>query len=91
MEREDRNRVARTADEHIAAEVRAELARQQGTGKQLGSVLGLSAFAVSRRLRGLTPFSVSELQATAKYLGVDLADLLPTQSSPSATEPARTA
>lgn len=67
----------RNANEHIAAEVRAHLARRRRSGKQLASALDLSAFAVSRRLRGQTPFSASELQATAGFLGVDVADLLP--------------
>lgn len=60
----------------VAGEVRALLARRQISGKQLATHLGLSQFAVSRRLRGETPFSVDELAATAEWLGVPVASLL---------------
>lgn len=74
MERETRS-------QHIAAEVRATLARNQISGKQLAAHLGISQFAVSRRLRGETPFSVDELSATADFLAVSLEELLATKAA----------
>lgn len=69
MERETRS-------QQVAAEIRAVLARNQTSGKQLAGHLGISQFAVSRRLRGETPFSVDELSATADFLGIPLATLV---------------
>jgi transcriptional regulator with XRE-family HTH domain len=69
MEREGRS-------QQVAGEVRALLARRQISGKQLAAHLGISQFAVSRRLRGQTSFSLDELSAAADFLGVALEDLL---------------
>jgi len=63
--------------ERVGATVRAELRRRKVTQAQLAKVLGLSQMAVSRRLTGSVAFDVNELAATAGYLGVDLASLLP--------------
>lgn len=54
----------------MAAEVRAELARQRKTQGQLAGVLGMSPQAVSRRMCGAQAFDVNELQAVADFLGV---------------------
>lgn len=72
MEREGRS-------QHAAGEIRAHLARRQISGKTFAARLGLSQFAVSRRLRGQTPFSIDELSRAAEFLGVPLVDLLPSQ------------
>jgi transcriptional regulator with XRE-family HTH domain len=69
MEREGRSQL-------VAGEVRATLARRQISGKQLAAHLGVSQFAVSRRLRGETAFSIDELSATADYLGVPVSAFL---------------
>lgn len=69
MEREGRSR-------EVAGEIRALLARRQASGKQLASHLGMSQFAISRRLRGETPFSIDELAAAAEFLGVPMSDLV---------------
>ena len=65
----------------VAAEVRAEMARQRRTQAELAEHLNVSQAAVSRRLVGLVPFDVSELDEVAAFLGVPLADLLPTRRS----------
>jgi transcriptional regulator with XRE-family HTH domain len=69
--------MTRNVSEGVAEELRALLARRQISGKQLAAHLGISQFAVSRRLRGETPFTVDELTAIAEFLGVSLHDLLP--------------
>lgn len=65
----------------VAAEVRAELARQQVHQSTVARALGLSEMAVSRRTTGKTSFSVEELATVAAVLGVDVRDLLPVGSA----------
>jgi transcriptional regulator with XRE-family HTH domain len=81
MQREGRSR-------QVAGEVRAVLARRQISGKQLASQLGMSQFAISRRLRGETPFSIDELAASAEFLGVPLTELLPSSEELTAADTA---
>lgn len=54
----------------VAAEVRAELARRQISGRRLGLALGWSQYYVSARLRGEVPFSLADLKRMAEYLEV---------------------
>ena len=58
--------------ERIAAEIRAEVARQRATQVQLAQLLDLSQAAVSRRLSGDTPFTLNELAAIAQFLNVPI-------------------
>lgn len=58
-----------TAGKQVAAEVRAEMARQNRGQAALASLLGLSQAAVSRRLQGLVEFDVGELLKVADFLG----------------------
>lgn len=60
----------------VAANVRSELNRLGKTQCELATALKLSQTAVSRRLRGLTPFDVDELATTAELLGVSASSLL---------------
>lgn len=55
---------------HIAAEVRAEMSRQNKTQDDLAAVLGLSQQTVSPRLRGLRSFRAEELKVVADWLQV---------------------
>ncbi|HEY3261291.1 MAG TPA: helix-turn-helix domain-containing protein [Pseudonocardiaceae bacterium] len=61
----------------MAAEVRAEMARQNVPQRELGRVLGLSQGAAWRRLKGEVPFDVSELSKVADLLGVPMTQFLP--------------
>lgn len=61
---------------YVAAEVRAELGRQERNGSWLASELGVSEVWVSRRLRGITKFTVDDLVRIADALGVAASDLL---------------
>ena len=70
--------MARTPGELIADNIRAELARQRRTARQLARALGVSPATMSRRLSGEHPLTVDEAYAAARFLGVDVADLAPT-------------
>lgn len=53
----------------IAAEIRAEMARQQKTQRDLGEVLGIDQGSASLRLSGRRSFRAEELAAIAEWLG----------------------
>lgn len=69
--------VNQTAGECTAANVRAELARRRISGRELARGIGWSAPTTFRRLRGDTPFTIDELIAVARFLGVPVAALIP--------------
>jgi len=60
----------------VAANIRAELARQRVSQAQVAERLGLSQAAVSRRLTGQTPFELDEVAAVADLLAVAPSHLL---------------
>lgn len=62
---------------HIAAEVRAEMARQRKTVEAAGVVLHKSKQAASAQWRGARDFKPRELTALAEWLGVDVKQWLP--------------
>lgn len=64
----------------VASNVRAEMARQLYTSRDLADALGISQSAASRRMTGTTEFSFADLERTATWLEVELADLLGTGS-----------
>lgn len=64
----------------VAGEVRAEMARARISGVALAGHLGKSHAYVSRRLTGVVPFNVAELQKIAEILGVPVEQLLPTST-----------
>lgn len=66
----------------VAAEVRASLARDGRAAQTLASDTGISKAALSRKLRGLTPFYVEELLAIAVALDVDPAKFVSIASEP---------
>lgn len=59
----------------IGANVRAEMARRGISQTALASRLKVSQSAVSKRLRGETPFDVNELAKVARALGVSMDSL----------------
>lgn len=65
--------MANERDLHIrvAAEIRAEMARQHKLQRELAEALGLSQPQIGKRLRGTIPFDVAELQKAAEFLGVE--------------------
>lgn len=61
--------------ETVAANTRAELARQRVRHQDVAAALGLSQQAASRRLNGEVPFDSNELPILAEMLGLEVADL----------------
>ncbi|WP_157480086.1 helix-turn-helix domain-containing protein [Leifsonia sp. Root227] len=60
----------------IAAEVRAELARQRKTKKSLAEATGISPYTLTRRLAGEKPFLAEELQDIVVFLELPMQDFL---------------
>lgn len=66
---------------HVAAEVRAAIARAGVTRQQVAEAIGMSEATFSRKANGATPFSSVDVVFIAAYLGIDHASLLPTLES----------
>lgn len=66
---------------HIAAEIRAEMARQHRTQRELAEVLGLPAPSVQLRLVGQRAWRAEELVALADWLGKPVGNFLPAQDA----------
>ena len=60
----------------VAANVRAEMARQRKRQADLGEVLGLTQGAVSKRMSGTVALDVDEVGKIAAFLGVPVSSLL---------------
>lgn len=56
--------------DHVRAEIKAELARRDLNTTQLAARLRVSDMWVSRRLRGVVPIAVAELEQIADALGI---------------------
>lgn len=65
-----------TLADHVAANIRAELAVRRQTSKDLARVLHIGQRAASRRLSGDLDFSLNELDAVARWLGVARVELM---------------
>ena len=68
----------------VAAEVRAEVARQQLTHKWLAEQLGISQPQVTKRRNGVLPMDTAELDRIAVALGVPVERFLGTPAPLSA-------
>lgn len=66
-----------TLSELVAEEIRALMARQRTSGRQLAAKLDVSPSWVSYRLSGVQPIDVNDLVRIAKALDVGVYDLLP--------------
>lgn len=60
----------------IAAEVRAELARQRKTHTELAGVIGVDQGSASLRVQGQRSFRAEELVLVAEWLGVPVSQFL---------------
>ena len=69
---------SRAADTAFGATVNAILFRQRATRKDLSRVLGVTGSMVTRKLRGDVTWSLEDILKTSAWLGVPVADLLPT-------------
>lgn len=66
--------------EYIAREVRAEMARQRVTQRQMAEWLDISQPQVASRLNGEIEFRPSELQKIANAMDVPVTNFLPTEA-----------
>lgn len=69
----------------IAAEIRAEMARQQITQRDLAEKVGIFQQALQVRLTGARSFRAEELAAVAAALGVPVTNFLPAAEAPEVT------
>lgn len=60
----------------VAAEIRAEMARQQVQGTEIADRIGWSKSKVSRILSGVQPIALDEIEAFAKALDASAIDWL---------------
>jgi len=67
--------------EAVAAEVRAEMGRQNKSRADLAAALGMTVQTAATRLSGVQPFDMIELATVAEWLNVD-----PERLTPSSTE-----
>ena len=61
----------------VAAEIRAEMARQQVSQQHIADALGVSRQAVSRRITGEVPWDIAEMSKVAAALGVPVHSYMP--------------
>lgn len=80
----ERTDPATTARDAIAAEVRAEVARQQKSQREIGEILGLPQPSVQLRLKGERPFRAEELVMLAEAFGVPVERFMPATAPASA-------
>lgn len=66
----------RSLRQTVAAELRAEMARQKRTGVELAAVLNCSQQSASRRLNGGQGLDLDDLPAIAEWLEIDVLDLI---------------
>lgn len=55
----------------LAAEIRAEMARQQITGQDLAPLIGMSRSTLSRKTTGAAQMTMHDLEAISAALGVE--------------------
>lgn len=61
---------------NLAANIRAELARNRKTQSDLADHLGITRQALSQRLLGRVDFRMGEVTAAATFLGTTIATLV---------------
>lgn len=66
--------------ETVAAEIRAEMARQNKKRAELATALGMVPSAIGDRIGGKKPFDTAELEKIARWLGIDLVQLVSPRS-----------
>jgi len=70
-------RMATPLADFVAAEVRAEMARQRFTQQMLADAIGISRAWIQRRLTGEVPWDVAELERIAETLGKPVSHFMP--------------
>lgn len=64
-----------TTTQRVAANVRAEAAARRISGTKLAQAVGVTRSTMYRRLDGLTPWPVDELERVAQFLKVSVESL----------------
>lgn len=59
----------------FSAHVRMVMARERVTAKDLATVTGISRSYLGKRLRDEAPFTLNDVEAISKALGIDLPEL----------------
>ncbi len=72
----DNSQDRQATQDSVAAEVRAELARQRMSGRRAAAALGWTPPYLSRRLSGDVPFDIADLTALARLLDVPASNFL---------------
>jgi len=72
-----RHTVAMTFNQTVAAEVRAEMARQRMSARELSRRSGLAQATLARKIRGDAELGLDDIDVIAEALGVDVVDLIP--------------
>lgn len=75
--------------ELVAKYLRGQLAMSGHNQAEAAAVIGVVQQAFSRRITGKTPFSIDELTALVKYLGIDYAEMIDEVSRLAARESKR--
>ena len=65
-----------TTTQALAAEIRAEMARQRHTPADLALAVGIHRVTASAVCNGRAPIDIERLDAIASWLGITAADLL---------------
>jgi transcriptional regulator with XRE-family HTH domain len=60
----------------VASRIRAEMARQQRSHRELGEALGIHQTQATRRLRGDIAFNTAELEKAAEFLSVPVTEFI---------------
>lgn len=77
-----------TFNQIVAAEIRAEMGRQDISQAGLAAELGWAQSQLSRRLRGLVAFSTDEIERIALWLDVPIRQLVSPQPASGPDQPA---
>lgn len=67
--------MTQTLSARVASAVRAEVARRKISQSEIAGLLGISQASLSRRMTGLTPFDIDEVDKIAAHLELPVASL----------------
>ncbi|MDG4796172.1 helix-turn-helix transcriptional regulator [Micromonospora sp. WMMD1082] len=73
-----------TLSQAVAAEIRAEMGRQQKSGRAVAEAMGVSHIYLSRRLTGKVSLTLADLEKVAAALGVPASTFLPSPATAAA-------
>jgi transcriptional regulator with XRE-family HTH domain len=75
------NLAAKSVNQHVAQEIRAEMARRRLSQTALAERLGTGQRSISRRLLGEVELTVGDVDQIAQILGMPIEQLLPERPS----------